>query len=253
MAITDGERVLAEDNTLVLASDPASGVLPSHAASKAPARHGDVLIPRVQALLSAASIDLAQIDLVAVGVGPGSFTGLRVGLATAKGLAFALQKPVRGVSSIEVIAASVLQSSALAIVMLDAFKGEVYAGVFQRAAAQGAQPVPLLALFHAEPAVAAVRVIELLDGLASTGAKLGTSDSVLCGDGARRYADVLGPLLGSRTRLAEIALDAPRGCEVARAALRAFESEGPSDLATLEPTYVRGSDARLPDRPLSLD
>jgi tRNA threonylcarbamoyladenosine biosynthesis protein TsaB len=229
VAVTEGARVLAEDHA------------PSHE------RHGNVILPRVQAVLAAASLQLADIDLLAVGVGPGSFTGLRVGLATVKGLAFALQKPLRGVSSLEVIASAALEHAQQAAVLIDAFKNEVYAGVFQRVASSPSGEVEArVALFHAPPAEAAARVLEQLDPTAS---------AIVCGDGIRRYETEIQTVLRAEARvvLAAQELDGPRGRFVARLALRDFARSGASDLAALEPAYVRGSDAKLPDRPLAVD
>lgn len=232
VAVTEGTRVLAED----------------HAPSEE--RHGNVILPRVQAVLAAASLQLAELDLLAVGVGPGSFTGLRVGLSTVKGLAFALGKPVCGVSSLEAIALAALEHAPQVAVLIDAFKSEVYAGVFQRGdggelgfVGESATRLPL---FHAPPSEAARRVLERLDPAAA---------ALACGDGIRRYATEIEATWGDTTRvaLADPTLDAPRGAFVARLALRDFARSGPSDLATLEPAYVRDSDAKLPDRPLAVE
>jgi tRNA threonylcarbamoyladenosine biosynthesis protein TsaB len=226
VAVLDGDRVLAEDN------------------GRTEQRHGDVVLPRVQAVLAAATLQLADIDLLAVGVGPGSFSGLRVGLATVKGLGFALQKPVRGVSSPEAIASAALQRASQVVVLLDAFKGEVYAAVYRRAPGDALEAAAVAPLFHASPAEAAARALALLDPGAA---------ALVCGDGARRYEAEIMAVLGARAALALPELDTPEAGWVARLALRDFGRHGPSDLATLEPTYVRDSDARLPDRPLAVE
>ena len=82
VALCDGDRVLAEDD------------------SRSDARHAELLLPRIQSVLAAAGASLASIELIGVGAGPGSFTGVRVGLATAKGLGLALKKPVAPVVSL---------------------------------------------------------------------------------------------------------------------------------------------------------
>ena len=88
------------------------------------------LIPAISALLASASLAKSAIDLLAVASGPGSFTGLRVGLSTVKGLAEALNKPIVAVSVLAATAAASGQS-ALVIAALDAQRGEVYAGEYQ--------------------------------------------------------------------------------------------------------------------------
>jgi tRNA threonylcarbamoyladenosine biosynthesis protein TsaB len=226
VAVLDGSVVRAEDNT------------------KTEQRHGDVLLPRVQAVLAAAELQLADIELLAIGVGPGSFTGLRVGLATVKGLGFALQKPVRGVSSPEAIASAALERAPQVVVLLDAFKGEVYAAVFRRGQGDAVDALAVTPLFHASPVEAAARALAALDP---------TAAALVCGDGARRYEAEIMAVLGARAQLAPPELDAPEGSWVARLGLRDFGRNGPADLAALEPTYVRDSDARLPDRPLVVE
>jgi tRNA threonylcarbamoyladenosine biosynthesis protein TsaB len=230
VALCSGSTVLAEDNA------PAPDA----------ARHGAVLLPRIQRLLAQAGLGLAELDLIGVGVGPGSFTGLRVGLATAKGLGFALRKPVRGVSSIEALAAAALTDAQHALVLVDAFKGELYAGLFARPAVGAAAPKPEVALFHAPP-------LQVVERMAPALAALPIASTVLaCGDGLRRYASELSGAWGDRVAMGPLPLDVPRGALLAARAIADFERNGPSDLAALEPTYVRDSDARLPEQPLRL-
>lgn len=88
------------------------------------------LIPAIAALLTGASLAKSAIDLLAVASGPGSFTGLRVGLSTVKGLVEALMKPIVAVSSLEATAAASRQTASV-IAALDAQRGEVYVGEYQ--------------------------------------------------------------------------------------------------------------------------
>jgi tRNA threonylcarbamoyladenosine biosynthesis protein TsaB len=229
VAVCRGAHILAEDN------------------SPAPddARHGVVLLPRIQRLLAEAALTLRDVELIGVGVGPGSFTGLRVGLATAKGLGFALDRPVRGVSSIEVLAAAALADAERALVLVDAFKGELYAGLFARAADPADHALAAeVALFHAAPAEVLARIAPAV--------QRASSRVLACGDGLRRYAAELTAAWQPQLLSGPIELDRPRGALLAQRALADFQRLGPSDLAGLEPTYVRDSDARLPERALRL-
>ncbi len=228
VAVCDGDRVLAQDDS------------PAEDGGK----HGEVLLPRIEAVLAAAGLRLQQLELIAVGVGPGSFTGLRVGLATAKGLALATGIALRGVGSLQVMAAGALarEQAARALAVLDAGKGELFAAAFARVA--GAQPLqPLLAPQRMLPQALAQRVA----ALAAAGEPLW-----LCGGGARRGFEQLAAVLGPGARLVEPALDLPQGRHVASEAWREWQAQGASDVAALEPVYLRGSDAKLPDEPLSL-
>jgi tRNA threonylcarbamoyladenosine biosynthesis protein TsaB len=94
--------------------------------------HSDVLV-RIDELCRDTAIAPAQLDAVAVGAGPGSFTGLRIGMATAKGIAFATGRPLWAVSSLAALAWHARAEDTDAIVaVLDARRGEVYAGCFDR-------------------------------------------------------------------------------------------------------------------------
>jgi len=89
--------------------------------------HSETLLPAVSEVLSLAGLKRTDVQALAVGTGPGAFTGLRVGLATFKGWASAAQLPVLAVSSLDAVAFPVLKEGKTAIVVADARKGEAYA------------------------------------------------------------------------------------------------------------------------------
>lgn len=90
------------------------------------------IIPAISDIFKKAGLSLWQIDAIAVGMGPGSFTSLRVGIATVKGLAHALQKPVIGIPSLDAAAMNVKQGQADQVcTFFDARRGLVYAAVYQ--------------------------------------------------------------------------------------------------------------------------
>src|SRR5262245_61385568 len=93
-------------------------------------RHSEFLIPELQKLLRAARTDLHKLDLIAVGLGPGSFTGLRVGVTAAKILAFSTRAKVIGVSSLEGAARELARDGVVAVTR-DARKSQVYAAVYR--------------------------------------------------------------------------------------------------------------------------
>ena len=114
--------VLADDGEVVESLPPTGrlGERPAHARE---------LLPAVDDVMSRAEVEFADLDAIAVGVGPGTFTGLRIGVATARALAKANDLPVRAVSSLEALAAGMTGSSRLALI--DAKRGEVYAALFE--------------------------------------------------------------------------------------------------------------------------
>jgi tRNA threonylcarbamoyladenosine biosynthesis protein TsaB len=230
VAVLDGERVVAQDDR------------PSEQ------RHGELLLPRVQSVLVAAGVSPPALELIAVGIGPGSFTGLRIGLSTVKGLALALSIPLRAVCSLRALALGLPAAAALRVAAMDAGKGELFLAAFagddvMRASSRASALAPR----RATVAEAARVLAELAAASAPAGGPL-----QVCGSGARRHPQLL-LALGDRAVLADAALDAPASRNVARLGLAAFRAEGPSDLAALVPSYLRDSDAKLPARPLSIE
>lgn len=162
-------------------------------------------------LLAGAGVDFAALDRIGVTVGPGSFTGLRVGLAFAKGLAFALDRRCVGVGTLEALAAS-LDAGGLKAALIDAGRGRVYLQLFDGAVSlSGPDILPL------ETAVA--RLVEVF----------GASEVAVTGPGAHLLA---GALPGAIVR----PLPAPDPRAVARLA-----AAGP--LARPRPLYLRPPDA----------
>jgi len=236
-------RVLAIDTTTDLGSVAVrhGGALVAEVAARVRARHGEVLLPRVETALDAAGLTLAEVDLVVVTVGPGSFTGVRVGVATAKGLALGAGKPIVGVGSLETLAAAVVGAGPGALVgaVLDAHKGEVFYAGFRLAG--GDRPTELVPPSHAAPADAGT-------ALARAARTAGCEEVVLVGDGLRGHGQALVDGIGDAVPVRTISplLGAPRAAWAAVLGEARHRSMGPDDLARLEPRYVRPSDARLP-------
>ena len=93
--------------------------------------HAERLLPSIKGLLEGADARIEEIDCFAVTKGPGSFTGLRIGLSTVKGLAWSLHKPVIGVSTLEALAMNIPYADKPICPILDARKKEVYAGIYK--------------------------------------------------------------------------------------------------------------------------
>ena len=179
--------------------------------------HSEALLAMIDEAFVEADLAPADVDAVACGAGPGSFTGLRIGLATAKGLCFALGKPLVMVSSLAALAARAPDGRVLAT--LDALKGEVYAGLF---AVVGGVPAP----DGAEAVLPPAKLLPLLDGV----------DAVV-GSGALKYRELAARLLDEEA--------GPRPADVARlAAARAARGDY-DDLASATPAYIRPSEAEL--------
>ena len=92
--------------------------------------HSQTLVPMLDEIKNMIELDLSEIDAIAVSAGPGSFTGLRIGSATAKGLGLALKKPIISVPTIEAMAYNLCESEKLICPIMDARRGQVYTGIY---------------------------------------------------------------------------------------------------------------------------
>jgi len=193
------------------------------------ARHGDTLLPLVKRALTDAGVELGDVELLAVGIGPGSFTGLRVGVASAKGLALGLDCPLVGVPSPHALAAAAAPRGGLVATATRAYRGEVYAGLF-RVDDPGVTAV--LDLFAAQPAAAYERMLA-----GAAGEAFGCAGDGFAGDWLASYPDLVP---------ADASLEHPQAALLAKLALGRFLRDGPDDAAALLPCYVRGADAELP-------
>ena len=97
----------------------------------APRRHAELLLPMCDAVLAEAGISRRQLDAIAVGRGPGAFTGVRLAISAAQGMALALDLPVIPVSSLAALALDAPPNGSALLAIIDARMGEVYAGVFR--------------------------------------------------------------------------------------------------------------------------
>jgi tRNA threonylcarbamoyladenosine biosynthesis protein TsaB len=211
VGLSQGESVLAE------AAEPAAR---SHVAS---------LPALVQRVLRRAGLVIGDVQGVAVSIGPGSFTGLRIGLGLAKGLAFAGNLPLAAVPTLEALAsAAEAMPGETVCAALDARKREVYAALF-RIGADGS-PHRLGADEALAPDALAARL---------------PAGTVLIGDAADAYPSVFGPALISRP----FATHHPRGGIVARLGARLLAAGSVADVGTVEPAYVRPPEAEVAREP----
>lgn len=226
-------KVLALDSSTVTASAAVldGDTVLSECSCGVRATHAEQLLPLVRDALARAGLPLDAIARIAAGIGPGSFTGVRIGLATAKGLSVATGIPLVGVCGLDALAASAwgLRDAAL-LAALDARRGELYAAAWRDV--QGVR-TPLLAPCNARPEVLAA-------GLADA---LPEGPVWVVGDAAPADLDALSRALDRELLRAPAACASPLARWIAYAA----RSSGTLDDGTLEPMYLRGSDAKLPE------
>jgi tRNA threonylcarbamoyladenosine biosynthesis protein TsaB len=193
--------------------------------------HGERLMAAIDGVLRAARWELAHVEAFAVARGPGSFTGLRIGLSTVKGLAFATGKPVVGVPTLDALAWALPFCAYPVCAVLDARKNEVYAALYRTLEGR---LEPLGAPRAVPPAILAE---ELRDGT--------EGPVVFVGDAVAPFAGVLADVLGMRARLAPADLRLPSAVTVGELGGAALSRGETVDPAALEPLYLRPSEAEL--------
>jgi len=193
------------------------------------------LIPEIERLLLLAGIGVADIDLFAAATGPGSFTGIRGGVATVQGLALAGGKPCAGFSSLTLLAMNFPLAAHPVCALLDARKGEVYAALFDCSATI---PRALIRDCVLPPE----RLLDLLCETTST-------PVIFCGDGAVRYRELIAGRMGRQAHFAPFPLDTPHASNGALLALHSFRNGEALLPSRLLPTYLRASEAEINRRP----
>lgn len=189
--------------------------------------HSEALVPMIQQLMDNLKLKINDMDLIAVAIGPGSFTGLRIGLATAKSFAHVTGKPIIGVSSLETLAmAHPFQETVVA--MMDARRDRVFAGIYRM------QDFPVQ--LKAPDAVTVVDLIEFL--------KEFTGRIIAVGDGATVYREEFTQELGDRIIFSPGHLNLSSASAVCRLALDRFNNGITEDLFTMAPNYLRDSQAQ---------
>lgn len=93
--------------------------------------HSQTLLPMLEEIVASSGLDMKEIDAIAIAAGPGSFTGLRIGSATAKGLGLALKKPIVPVSTLEALAYNLYGTDSLVCPIMDARRNQVYTGIYE--------------------------------------------------------------------------------------------------------------------------
>ena len=189
--------------------------------------HSERLLPALDRLLTDAGVGLDALGGLAVSIGPGSFTGLRIGLSTAKGLAYATGLPLVGVPTLEVLAWSVPYAAVPVCPVLDARKQEVYAALFRYT--HGAL-VPVMQPTALAPEVLCARI---------------RRPTLFLGDGLAEYGDLFRRLLGEKLLVPPPASRGARPGSLADLGRQRLLRGEQDALDTIVPLYLRPSEAEL--------
>lgn len=191
-------------------------------------RHAETLTPAIEFISRQARVDLAEISAVAIDIGPGLFTGLRVGVATAKAIAHALRVPMVGVVSLDLLAFPVRYTPRLIHAVLDARRGEVFTAPYRQ--------VPGGVQRLADPSVMTP------EDLAAE-LQAGDTECLLVGDGALRHRVLFEEI--RRADIADHGLAHPNAGSLVQLAHAQAVREEFVNTWELEPLYLRAPDAEI--------
>jgi len=206
----------------------AGGVVAEETVLPAGRQGSETLLSAVAGLLAARGVSPAGISCIAVSAGPGSFTGLRVGMAAAKGYCFGWGLPMALVPTLEALASRFPGERRVLCPVLDARKKEVYAALFRREGGALLRLCPDLAV----PPEALIE-------------RLPEEEIVFCGDGLKSYGAMLRDRLGDRAAFVEGPEGLPSAGAVGILGERIFLEGRSSDARSAVPAYIRPSEAEF--------
>lgn len=188
--------------------------------------HSERLVPMIKEVLDSLDLRPKDIDLYGVSIGPGSFTGLRIGLATVKAFAHLFEKPLVGISTLEALAFN-LAHHEIIVPMLDARRDRVYTGIYSWEDGEIKE-------------IMGASIFEILDLIGEL--KI-YKKVIVNGDGSSLYKDLLLKELGGRLEFATLGQNSCRASSVAELARIKYQLGQVDDYFSLAPDYLRPSQA----------
>jgi len=230
-----------------------------------PVTHSERLLGAIELVLRDARCAIEDLDGWAISLGPGSFTGLRIGVSTVKGLAFATQKPVAGISTLDVLASQTSPTPFLICPILDARKGEVYTAfyryderiVLRRLSAYRAIKPEVLVKQFLMSGISPSKCEDAPRPLPSPSRGEGEGGgenlfsiqmeekTIFIGDGVKTYGDFLRDSLPALAIFPPAPLNVSHGSVVAKLGLELLRKGEVLDLSAFTPIYVRPSEAEV--------
>ncbi|HEX9665312.1 MAG TPA: tRNA (adenosine(37)-N6)-threonylcarbamoyltransferase complex dimerization subunit type 1 TsaB [Thermodesulfobacteriota bacterium] len=185
------------------------------------------LLPMVDWLLREAGMKRNDIEGIAVSSGPGSFTSLRVGISTAKGMAFSLGIPIVGVSSLEVLSRNLLHTPYTICTIIDARRKQVYAAFFK---CIGDEPIRLKEDCLINP----VELIAMI-----------SEGTIFVGNGAVLYRDLIEKSLGNHAMFCTSSFNFPKASHCAQVAINKMSGDNKGEISQFSPQYLSKADAEI--------
>lgn len=190
--------------------------------------HSQTLLPMIDEVVRMLELDLADVDAIAAAGGPGSFTGLRIGAATAKGLGLALNKPLISIPTVDGLAYNLAGCSSLVCPLMDARRNQVYTGLYRF---EGFQ-------MHVVLDQCAVGIDEIVMRINAAG-----QAAAFLGDGVAVYAPYIKEHCSVPYTFAPAHLNKQRAASIAALAMEYYRAGRIQDAADFRPQYLRLSQA----------
>lgn len=190
--------------------------------------HSQTLLPMLDEIGRMIDLDLNTLDAIAVAAGPGSFTGLRIGAATAKGLGLALDKPLIGVPTVDALAYNLYDARQLICPVMDARRGQVYTGIYRF------EDGKMIIITKQK----AVKVEELIGDLNALGQEV-----IFLGDGVPVYADLIREKIKVPYSFAPAHVNKQRAGTVGALGMVLYQRGQVQSAAEHQPEYLRVSQA----------
>jgi len=192
-------------------------------------KHSSILVPAIKDLLKTIDLKMEEINGIAVSIGPGSFTGLRIGLGVAKGLCYACSLPLLGIPTLDAMAFPLKEIPYLICPVLESKKDEIYDVVFR-----GGDSLHRVMGYKCED------IQSLLIRLSPLKEKI-----IFLGDGIKKYRDIIKEKIGKDALFIDSQINLPGATNIAFLGLNKLKKGEEDDISTLTPFYLRKSEAEI--------
>lgn len=187
--------------------------------------HSETIMPIIDNLLKMCDMQLDDVDYLACSNGPGSFTGLRVGISTIKGIAFALNKKIIAISTLEVLAYNIFSTNNVVVPMIDAKSNSIFTGVYKNGKSILADNI--------------MSIEEILKYIKDSG-----ENPIFLGDGAIKYKNVISENFSDKN-IAPINLIMPKSSSIGELAINRIREQNLVDCRNLEINYIKKPQAQI--------
>jgi len=204
-------------------------IIIEHAINGSKKKHSSILLPAIKDLLETIDLKIEEINGIAVSMGPGSFTGLRIGLCVAKGLCYARSLPLLGISTLDAMVFPLKEIPYLICPVLESKKDEIYDVVFR-----GGDSLHRVMDYKCED------IQSLLVRLSPLKEKI-----VFLGDGIKKYRDIIKEKIGKDALFIDSQLNLSVATSIAFLGLNKLKKGEEDDISTLFPFYLRKSEAEI--------